>query len=126
MSVKDIDTGLDMYGPFPEETNVVYSATLVDSDSEVIPALTSMEMTLYEKNSGVIINNRKNQNILNTSGGTFTSGSFTFDFNSDDTKMISKRGMYEDHIARFTYRFGTNVGRRSLVLRIQNLKVGVV
>jgi hypothetical protein len=126
MSVKDMDTGLDMYGPFPEETSVVYSATIVDSTSTAVPTLTSMELTVFDKGSGLVLNNRRNQDVLNINGGVFTSGAFTFNFSPDDLKMLSKRSLYEDHVARFTYRFGDQVGRRSLILRVQNLKVGVV
>ena len=128
MSVKDQDTGLNMFGPFPEESDVVYSATLKDSSSNTITAVSSMKLTLYEKKSGIILNGRKEQNILNLSGGTFSDGSFTFNFDENDTKMISKRNLYEDHVARFTYTYdsGTKTGRHAIVIKIQNVNVGVV
>lgn len=129
MAIKDQETGYPMYGPFPEQTSIKYKASIVDEDNEIVTSLDAVSVTIFEKKSGIILNDRKQQNILNVSGGSFsnTDGVFTLQLDPDDNKMISKRENFEDHVVRFDYIYnGTKTGRHAIMIRLLNLNVGVV
>lgn len=99
--------------PVPELSSFTYSGVLVGKDGKTpIPngALQTLTLSLNDVNTGIVINNRTQQNALNVNGVTVdvVGGTATLQWISDpnDSPLISKNpnyddGQYELHVAIF-------------------------
>lgn len=127
---RDPRTMFPSFGPINEESCFTYTAELKDKNGCTVFVVNNMYLTLFDKGSGIIINKRKHQDILNSNGGVFESGKLTMNFTANDSKLVIQENEYEEHIAQFEYSFLNAYGqpvtcRHSIVLRIQNLaKIG--
>jgi len=80
------------------------TGTLKDtSGSAVTPA--TLTLSLFDHSSGVIVNSRKEQNVLNANGGTVTDGVYTIELDESDTAIVGNlaAGSTQDRVARITY-----------------------
>jgi len=121
-------TGFPLFGPVAEESSAIYTTEIVDCNGDPVYALNSLELTLYDLISGITLNGRKRQNVLNQNGGVFIDGVFRMEFVKKDNLLVSQEFEWEDHIARFDYESPspvtgqTIVGRHPIVIRVHNYK----
>jgi hypothetical protein len=95
-------------------TSAVFSATLIDENDDEIPvsALAAVSLTLKEYTTGIIINSRDNQSVLNINDVTFDSnGLMVWQAQPADNDMVL-RDDKETHVARFE--FETTSGKRGV------------
>lgn len=96
-----------------EGASFVYSATLQSEDSTGVSVdqLTSLTLTHYDVETGVIINARSSQNVLSTNNVAITTtGGLTWEGQPEDAVVINKSlpaGAIETHRALFKVVFGT-------------------
>ena len=84
---------------FPERGSRILTTTLTDKDGVAITAgaLSYLKLTLWEKNSGAIINSRDGQSILNVNGGALSgSGVLTLKLGPLDNAIVGTLN-YETH-----------------------------
>lgn len=111
----------------PEKGNATFTATLKDDTGTVIPgsALTTLVCTLYDRSSGVTLNNRNAQSILGLNGGSVSSpgGVLTLQLLSADNVLQSQDITEETHIALIegTYNAGAKALKHELVFVVVNL-----
>lgn len=92
-----------------EETNALIKVVLYDENNSTVPgsALSSLTMTLYDKNDESIINNREDIDAKNANGGTIDeSGNFTFLLTPQDTKIIHDELKEEIHVCLLEFGYG--------------------
>lgn len=125
----DPDTQLEVFGANPflfEDSTATYRATLVDESGNPIIAPNALLMSLFDKDTGTYINNRRGQDIFNTNGGAFDSatGQLTLTLSAQDNKLLDQTKSEEDHILRldWTYNSSTARGHDAVILRVKNLK----
>jgi len=97
-----------------------------DENGAALPAasLTTLELTLYDKASGTIINTRNNQNALNANNVTVDgSGNGKFQTVAADTAILDATKPMEEHVTKFkwTWASGTKVGFWEIVHFVENL-----
>jgi hypothetical protein len=94
-----------------EKTTGIYTANLVDENNAAIPgaSLTSLTLTLYSLHTGVVVNSRDNQNVLNQNNVTVDSnGLLTFSIQEADTTILNTELATETHRALFRFGWGSN------------------
>jgi hypothetical protein len=91
-----------------EGTSAKYSTTLLRDDGQPVPLadLNTLTLTLYNKDSGAIINSRNNANVKNAGGGTYhaTSGAFDMIFSAADMAALGvapNAPLVERHVVLF-------------------------
>ena len=112
-----------------EKTLASYSATIRDAAGAVIPTanITTLTLTLYDVETGTIINSRNAQNVHNTNNVTVTSGGvLTWEIQPADNAIIGTRrraGQYEKHVALFEYSWssGSKASKHEVILDIRQL-----
>tara|TARA_R100000808_G_C2154987_1_gene166576 strand:+ start:8339 stop:8731 length:393 start_codon:yes stop_codon:yes gene_type:complete len=112
-----------------EGTLAKYTATITDEAEAAIgsSSLTTLTLTLYDAETGTIINSRDDQNVLNTNNVTVDSaGLLTWLIQPGDNAIIGTRrraGMYEKHVALFEYTWssGSKASKHELTLEIRQL-----
>ena len=62
--------------------------TLKDTEGNAITSPQTLKITLYDQKSGVVVNSRKDQSVLNENGGVVTSGAYTIELDPDDTAIV--------------------------------------
>ena len=109
-----------------EQSTFKYTGTLKDSDGNAIgsASLSSATLTLYEEDSGKIVNNRDGQNVLNANNVTISSaGVVTWSGQANDTKIIGNTpvGEVEKHIALFKFVSGSEQLHWEVEIPVRNL-----
>jgi hypothetical protein len=109
-----------------ERTSGVYSATLRDEAGAVIPDATLESLTLsrYVTGSGAVVNNRDQQDVLNTNDVTVdSSGTLTWAVRPADNAIVGTHGRrFERHRAvfQFTWSSGTKRGWHAVEFLVQS------
>jgi hypothetical protein len=98
-----------------KSTPILTVGPLKDQNGDTINTLSALELTLYNKSNGVIINSRNAQNVLNLNNVTFSAGLITWNMQPLDNKVqvltqvhdsdLSSEEWNEIHIALFRYEF---------------------
>lgn len=83
-----------------ERSSGVYTATLTDENGTAVAALDSLVVWLRDVQTGAFINSRNNQSLLNTNGGTFSAGVFTWQMAPADHQILGA-AVRERHQAVF-------------------------
>jgi hypothetical protein len=81
-----------------------------------LAALNSLTLTIYDKTTGKVINNRNNQSILNEHGGIVASdGTLTLRLQPSDNALVGEPGAgeKETHILRFVWTWNDGVMERT-------------
>jgi hypothetical protein len=109
-----------------EKVSARYTADVQDDEGNAIAAasLTTLTLTLYDKDTGDIINSRNDQDVLNTNGVTVDgSGNLTWIIDPDDNAIVTSTSKVEDHVALFewTWNSGAKEGRHEVFLHVKNL-----
>ncbi len=111
-----------------QNSTAQYKATLKDEAGAVIPSasLSALTLTLYNKSDpgGAIINNRNDQNVLNTADVTVdASGNLTWTLQPADNPVQDAAKIHEDHVAlfKFEWQAGTKRGYHEVIIRVVNL-----
>lgn len=89
-----------------EGESAIITASFYDADNVQIPksAFTSLEVTLYNKSDGAVINTRENQDIIDANGGYLTDvGVLTLKLGPLDNIIIDADCQEEDHIVRLKW-----------------------
>lgn len=97
-----------------EGATAVYSCTFTDRDGTPIVsgAVTALTATLRDIASGIILNSREDQDVLNTNGGTLgLAGAFSLTLTPDDLAMLSDGWAVQQRrlVLTVTYDVGTLV-----------------
>lgn len=93
-----------------ERSSGVYSVTLSDEAGEAVTSLSTLRVWLRDTASGTYINSREGQSVLNTNGGTFAAGVFTWAMSPADHQIIGT-GRTERHEAVFEATWGSGQAR---------------
>lgn len=104
-----------MFGPVLERTSARYSGTLKDELGNVVPGanLTALLLTLYDLETGTVLNSRSAQNVLNANGVTVDgSGVVVWLMDPADNAIVTTGRSSERHRAVFDIQWGT--GKRSV------------
>ena len=92
-----------------EGTGAIYTATLKDADSVVIPSanISTITLTLYNVADGEIINSREDQDVKNTNNVVInaTSGLLTWTMQAADNPISDTSLDWEHHRALFEFTF---------------------
>lgn len=83
-----------------ELSSGVYTATLLDHQGVVVPALDSLVVWLRDVRTGTYINEREGQSLLDANGGTFAAGVLTWAMDPADHMIVGSRSV-ERHEAVF-------------------------
>jgi hypothetical protein len=95
-----------------EGTTGVYTFALVDQDAAAIDPgfLDSLTLTIYDRDSHAIVNNRDHQDILNANNGTVTTETspsvrtiVTFTLQPEDTVILDQTRLGEQRILHFRW-----------------------
>ena len=80
------------------------SGTLTDTAGAAVTPAT-LTLSLFDYATGVIVNGRKDQNILNQNGGSVTAGVYTLELDPADTAIVGElaAGSSQDRVARLSY-----------------------
>jgi hypothetical protein len=108
-----------------ERTSSIYDFTLLDENQDPVPlsVLSSLTLTLYDRQTNTIINSRDAVSVLNVNGGTYanTSGAGTFKFAPADHVIVGT-GSVETHIALFDAIWdGPGQTHWEVVIQVSNL-----
>ena len=112
-----------------ENSSALYTANLTD-EAESALALSSLHaitLTLYDKESGTIINSRSDQDVKNTNNVTITSGGvLTWSVQPADNPIVGTNirvGGHETHVALFEYTWasGAAAGKHELEIEVRQL-----
>ena len=87
-----------------------YSATLVDELGVAIATLTTLTLSLYDVETGTILNSRNNQNVLNLANVTFAAGALVWSVQPADHAVVGSREL-EKHRAVFEYTWSSGTKR---------------
>ena len=110
--------------PIPERSSARLTAQLVDENGSGISPST-LTLSLYVLgDTNTIINNRNNQNVLNTNDVTVdTSGNLTWNMQPQDNQIMSSNRRLEYHVALFEWTWGTGkAGKHEIVFPVENLQ----
>lgn len=112
-----------------EKSTFLYTGTLVDENQVAIPpaSLITLTLSLYDDVTGVTINGRNAQNVLNLNNVTLNNaGLLSWDAPMADNPILNALLETEVHIARFEWTYGTGMGgKKEIAIRVVNLS-GVV
>ena len=108
-----------------EKTTLRITGTIQDHTGAALPSasLTTLKLWLYNKRTGVVLNNRMAVNVLNANGGTVTSGGLlTMVLDPADNALESQSLAAETHVAEFewTYNAGAATGRALVEFNVRN------
>ena len=112
-----------------EGTLAKYTATITDEAETAIAlsAMTTLTLTLYDAETGTVINSRNDQDVLNTNNVTVSSaGLLTWLIQPADNAIVGTRrraGQYEKHVALFEYTWssGSKASEHEVTLEIRQL-----
>lgn len=109
-----------------ERITVRYRATLIDDNGTAVPgtSLTTITLTVYDKSTGNILNNRNDQNVLNQNNVTIDSnGLLEWIVQPEDLAIVNTNHANEIHVALFewTWQSGTRSGKHEMELIVKNL-----
>ncbi len=128
MAGQDPLTGMLILGPVPEESSSKFTTILDDEADNFLTSLDTITVTLFDRNTQMIINSRDMLNVLNVNGGAFdtTTGTFTWNMLAADNIIFDQTKATEEHILRIDYTYTssslTRTGRCSSVVRVINLE----
>ena len=100
---------------------------VVDEAGVALSTLITLTATLYDRDSGTIINGRNDQDILGVNGGSVDgSGNFTLKLSAADNVIVNTENAYETHhlLLKWTYNNGQPGNGRNHILvaiPVQNL-----
>lgn len=102
------------------------TGTLKDTAGATVTPL-SFTISLFDYASGVIVNSRKEQDVLNANGGTVTAGVYEVELNGSDTQIVGtlSAGETQQRVARFSYTWSdsgnTRTGVEEFVFPVESL-----
>lgn len=109
-----------------ELTSAIYTADIVDEAGDPLAAsiLDSLELTLYDINTGTILNGRDHLGVLNNGQGVTLdeAGLLTWVLAPDDNVIVTDRAKEEVHVAVFDFKWASGTRRfwHQIELRVQN------
>lgn len=108
-----------------EQSTALYTCTLLDELGTPIPVASLIEatLTLFDKRTQTIINNRDNQSVLNTNNVTINSdGVLAWALQAADNVIVNTHERYEVHVAQFKFVWGGGQSYHTLLLYVDNLQ----
>ncbi len=102
------------------------TGTLKDTAGATVTPLT-FTLSLFDYGSGVIVNSRKDQDVLGANGGTVTDGVYEIELNAADTQIVGTlaAGKSQERVARLTYTWNdsgnTRTGVEEFIFPVQSL-----
>lgn len=121
-----------MTTPIEENGEFAYDYDLIDRHGVRVPTadIASIVMTLYNQETGAIINSRDRVDVFNANGGTYdstvtgTTRPGTVEFVPEDNPIINDALSVETHVALFEAEW-IDHGRRSweVYIQVKNLRL---
>jgi hypothetical protein len=73
-----------------------------DTSGALVTTPTSITCTLFDLETGVVINGRKDQSILNVNGGSYSNGSYILELDAADNAIVGNldEGKSQTHVVR--------------------------
>ena len=102
------------------------TGTLKDTAGTAVTPLT-FTLSLFDYASGVIVNSRKDQDVLGANGGTVTDGVYEIELNAADTQIggTLAAGKSQERVARLTYTWNdsgnTRTGVEEFIFPVESL-----
>lgn len=115
--------------PLSERTTAKYTANLVDTTGAAIAgaSLDSLTLSLINVQTGVVLNSRNAQNVLNANGVTIdVNGLITWTLAPADNAIIDDRLQVEEHRAIFTAKWSGGAGELVFDVDIPVRNISVV
>jgi hypothetical protein len=108
-----------------EKTTCQLTQQLTDeSDVNITSAqVSALTLTLYDKKTGAVLNSRSAQSILNTNGGTLSSGGLlTLVLAIADNALNAQAAASEQHVAliEYTWASGLKAGKKEITFTVVN------
>jgi hypothetical protein len=107
-----------------ERCTAWYRAT-VQGDGAALPAssLDTLTLTLYDRDTGTILNSRNAQDVLNKANVTVgEDGALVWELQPADNVIVSDGKSLEAHVALFTWTWGSGKsGRHEVPILVENL-----
>lgn len=109
----------------PERVSAEISGYLKDPAGAALPgaSLTTLVVTLYDRDTGAILNSRNAQDVLNVNGGAVDSaGRLTLQLTPSDTAIVeaAARSQRAAALFVFTWAGGTKTGSHELYFTVVN------
>ncbi|MCK9568735.1 hypothetical protein M0R72_07330 [Candidatus Pacearchaeota archaeon] len=113
-----------------EQCTAVYIATIKDENGTALTSgdLSTLTLTLYDKDTEAIINSRDSQDVLNKNGVTVgAAGALTWVMTPDDNVIVTTTsyapGQWESHIALFewTWSSSTKAGKYQVQIDVEQM-----
>lgn len=110
----------------PEGSVSEFVGVVTDKKDVPIPAsnLSSLTLTLYNLETGALINDRNEESVLNENGGTVDEvGVFEMTFSEADNLLQDSSKQYETHVALFEWEKEDTQeeGKHELVMTIRSV-----
>ena len=110
--------------PVCEKTTTQISLPLTDENDQLLPpgVLTTVTLTLYDRDSGSIINSRNGVSINGANGGTVSTAGLLLVLTPADNAFIDATKSREVHIAliQWTWSAGAKSGAKELAFTVFN------
>ena len=108
-----------------EQSSSTYRGTLKDDAGTLVPSLDSLTLTLWDEESGNVVNARNGQDILNANGGSFNSGLLTFAVTPPDTTIVDATKEMEFRRMTLTFVWNAGLGQKTHAVRfpVRNLRM---
>jgi hypothetical protein len=121
----DSRTLAEILGPINEGSSATYEADFVDVDGSAVIDVASINFTLFDLKTNIIINKRKNIDVLNVNGGAFTpaDGHFKLNLTDMDNPVLNQRLRIEEHLGLFKFKYngGAKAGSHQVVIQVLNI-----
>ncbi len=120
-------TRVVLSAPAYEGGSYYVTATIVDETGTAIPSTTlaTLVLTLYDRETGTIINSVSQTNILNTGRGTVSAtGELTITLTPADNALVTSAKAREQHVMLVEWTYpagGAKAGKQELEFSVDNI-----
>jgi hypothetical protein len=103
----------------PQRTTPILAATFVDEAAATITSFTTVTMTLYDLDTGKVING----NTATDVSASVTAGVLALTLAAADTAMLDSSKARERHVALFEFTWGSGrAGKHEITMDVVNLE----
>ena len=103
-----------------EKTNPTHEYTILDEDGNPVQP-TALTLTYYSRETGIIINSRVGQNVLNMNNVVITNGVMAWSLQIADTTIVDATSIAELNVALWEWVANSKTNRHKTIIRVVNL-----
>ena len=104
-----------------EKTNPTHTYTILDEDGNPVQP-TALTLTYYDRATGVIINSRDGQDVLNLNNVVITNGVMDWSMQVLDTAVLDTTLVAEIHVALWQWVANSKNNKHETIIRVVNLE----